>query len=366
MKIVIDARMISWTGIGRYTRALIENLQTLDADNDYLLLLQKKDFAGVALNNLRFQKIEANIRPYSLGEQLYLPGLIASLKPDLVHFLGPNAPIFYFGKRITTIFDFTLLDYKNVRSDPLAYEVKYWALKLCFWRSVKASKYIITISNFVKNQVADRYHISPSKIIPISLAADNLSAEPKSIDHFNVSGPFLLHVGNSYPYKNILRLVEAFSKAKEFHKDLKLVIVGKEDVFYEPVHRRIQELHLEESVLLTGFVSDGELVSLYREATMFVFPSLSEGFGLPGLEAMAQGTPVLAANASCLPEVYADAASYFDPYDVADMAEKIDLLLGDKAELASLKAAGVARVKLFSWETMTRQTLEVYTKTDSN
>jgi glycosyltransferase involved in cell wall biosynthesis len=360
MKIVIDARMISWTGIGRYTRALIEHLQTLDTDNDYLLLLQKQDFDSVALTNDHFKKIEANFSPYSFGEQLRLPSLIKSLKPDLVHFLGPNAPILYFGKRITTIFDFTLLDYKNVRRNPLVYEIKYLAVKLCFWRSIKASKYIITISTFVKNQVSERYHISHFNIVPIFLAADGFSAKPEPIDRFKINGPFLLFVGNSYPYKNLLRLVESFRKVKETHQDLKLIIVGKDDIFYKPIHRRIQELHLEDSVTVTGFVSDGELVSFYKHSKMFVFPSLSEGFGLPGLEAMLEGLPVIAANNGCLPEVYADAAEYFNPYSIDDMATNITSLLDDKKRLEELTTKGYARVNQFSWEKMASLTLDLY------
>jgi glycosyltransferase involved in cell wall biosynthesis len=141
----------------------------------------------------------------------------------------------------------------------------------------------------------------------------------------------------------------------------KLVLVGKKDYFYSQLEKRSKNKHIS-NVIFTGFVSDGQLEWLYQNASLYVFPSLSEGFGLPGLEAMSYGTPVASSNATCLPEVYGDAAVYFDPTSVDDMARVISDTLNDKELLAKLRKAGPEHAKKFSWEKMARETLDVYEK----
>jgi glycosyltransferase involved in cell wall biosynthesis len=169
--------------------------------------------------------------------------------------------------------------------------------------------------------------------------------------------PFILYVGNAYPYKNLERLVESFDLLDR--PDYQLVLVGKKDYFYERLQTFIAQRGLK-NVIFTGFVSDGQLAWLYQHAAAYVFPSLSEGFGLPGLEAMAAGLPVISSNATCLPEVYGSAAHYFNPHDSADMATKIREVLDDDKLRQQLISAGQIRVKDFSWERMARETLEVY------
>jgi glycosyltransferase involved in cell wall biosynthesis len=197
-------------------------------------------------------------------------------------------------------------------------------------------------------------------VVPLAADASHLAAsKTETVPGLSDQDQFLLYVGNYYPYK-VGRLLEAFAAVSKDRPNLKLVLGGKADEFQRALVQRAHALGLQGKVLFTGFISDGQLKWLYAHAVMFVYPSLSEGFGLQGLEAMTQGLPVVSSNASCLPEVYGNAAEYFDPRSVDDLAGKIKLLLDDHRHLKELQAAGRERVKQFSWRRMATETLEVY------
>ncbi len=359
MKIVIDGRMLGWTGIGRYTKALLEELPKLDSNNEYVVLIQRKDWAKWEPAAPNFHKAEVNIEPYSLGEQLKLPSVLKRLQPDLVHFLSFNAPIFYGGRRVTTIHDATLLDFKLYRGGGLLviiYELKYWAMRLVFRRSVRASRHLITDTEQVKSVLVERGYTAPAKVTAIHLGPPPLPSTPITTHPRD----YLLYVGNLYASKNLRRLVAAIPLLRQNHPELRLVIVGQADVYAAQLAAYAAELGVSDAVTLTGFVTDQELADYYSHARLYVFPSLSEGFGLPPLEAMALGLPVAASNASCIPEVLGDAAVYFNPLDSTDMAQVIDKLLADPKRLAELKRRGRAHVKTFSWKDMAARTVQVY------
>lgn len=358
MKIVIDARTGIGTGIGRYTLNLLEQLQELDDQNEYKVLLQSKDYDNWSPKNANFEKILADFPIYSLSEQTKLPGLLRKLKPDLVHFTSFNVPISYKRPYVVTIHDLTLVNFKNIRGgmQRILYPIKYWAGRLVLSAALKNSRQIITPSHFVKDGLGSR---APADKISVTLeAADKLAAKPEPLDRFNIKdGPLLFYVGNAYPHKNLPRLAEAFALVRHEHPTAQLLIGGQVDFFYNQLSRAATE-----GMIMPGRPTDGELVSLYQKAALFVFPSLSEGFGLPPLEAMTYGTPVISSDASCMPEILGDAAEYFDPYDTRDMAAKISALLTNQKRLDELKKAGPERAKQFSWRRMAEQTLEIYKK----
>jgi glycosyltransferase involved in cell wall biosynthesis len=364
MKIVIDGRMLGWTGIGRYTKALLEELEQLDRSNEYAVLIQRKDWGTWEPSSPNFHKVEANSEPYRLGEQLKLPGLIKRLRPDLVHFLSFNAPIMYSGPRITTIHDTTLLDFKNYRgggSRILLYELKYRAMRVVFWRSMRASEQLITDTEYGKQELVKRGYAPAAKIAAIHLGPPSLPPA-KAATQPTKSGDYLLYVGNLYPNKNLRRLIATLPLLRRQHPHLRLVIVGQADVYAAQLAAYADELGVGGAVSLTGFVSDAELAGYYHQAKLYVFPSLSEGFGLPPLEAMALGLPVAAADTSCLPEVLGQAAAYFNPHDPAEMARVIGDLLASPKRLAELRQRGYKHVKTFSWKRMAEQTLALYPK----
>lgn len=370
MKIVIDGRMISWTGIGLYTKRLLEHLQEIDHDNSYIVLLRQADYDLWQPRTPNFQKVLSNSASYSLAEQIALPWQLYRLRPDLVHFVSFNAPVLYFGRRMFTIHDLTLVFYKNIRGRGLArvlYEFKYWAMRLVLRCSVQRSVHLLTPSQYVKDEIVRRYHrdlfkVSPTKITVTHEAVD-VGPQPKSAGlPQKVTPPYLLYVGNSYPHKNLSRLITAFRVLSSKFPELQLVLAGPDDQFYRQLQSQAASLGLKDKVLFPGYIPLGQLGELYGQAEIYVFPSLSEGFGLPPLGAMSYGTPVVAADASCLPEILGDAAIYFNPKDPADIADAIEAVLNSPDEVARMRELGPKQAAKYSWRRMAEQTLDVYRK----
>lgn len=363
MRIVIDGRMLYWTGVGRYIQALLGELQQIDSQNEYFVLVRRADWRLWEPSASNFKKIESNSNPYSLGEQTALALQIKSLEPDLVHFTAPNAPVLFPGRRIVTIHDLTLIDYDTSRGSGLAKwmrGLKRTPFRLVLSRDINVSAALITDTQYVADQLIRRLKAHPEKIHAVLLATDPNPAEPAPLDRLGPLGRYVFYAGNAYPYKNISSTIRALALLGPTEHDVNLVIAGKRDTFTHDLEILAEQLKLKERVKFVGYVSDGELVALYRNAEVYVNPSLSEGFGLQGLEAMAQDLPVVAARASCLPEVYGEAAEYFEPLDPADQAAALTRVLADDATAKRLRAAGRERLKQFSWRTMAEQTLEAY------
>lgn len=358
MKIVIDGRMLGWTGVGRYTYELLKNLEALDQANQYLVLVQSQDMGRWNPQAANFKAVVSDIPPYSLAEQIKLPAVLQKLNPDLVHFPAPNIPVAYTGKHVTTVHDLTLVDYQNIRGSWLMYQIKYWAFRLVVWRAIKSSEKVITDTAFVKKQIEQRYRRHDQDVLAIHLGSAEFNTAGDSEPP--VKAPYILYVGNAYPFKNLDALVGAFALAVKKVPSLKLALVGPSDTFYDQLTDRVRKQGLSEAVVFLGRVKDEQLTALYKNASLYVFPSLSEGFGLPGLEAMSHGLPVLAANASCLPEIYGGAAVYFDPRDINDLASKITDLLSHPKKLDELRQAGYEQAKKYSWRQMAEETLLAY------
>lgn len=360
MRIVLDGRIYGtgWTGIGRYTEQIITELQKLDHENEYIVLLRKDIYDNWQPRAKNFKKALADYKPYGFKEQILLPFRLYAMRADLVHFFHFTVPVAYFKPYVVTIHDLTLVEYKNIRGagiKKLIYEIKYWLMRLVIRHTAKVSRAIITPTDWVRQQIIRQYHVDADKVTPTHEAVDPLSAQPEEI---NIKRPYLLYLGNAYKYKNLERLVAAFAKMNR--PELSLVLAGKIDYFYQQLQQSSKKFALEDRLVFPGFVNDGQAISLYQNAELFVFPSLAEGFGLPALEAMAQGTPVLSSNASCMPEVYGDAAAYFDPLDESDIAKQIESLLDDSEKRTALGQKGLDHVKKFSWRKTAEQTLQVY------
>lgn len=356
-KIVIDGRMLNWTGVGLYTRRLLEQLQKLDHQNEYQVLLLKQDFDSWQPTAKNFHKVLVNFQPYSFGEQIGLALLLYRLRPKFVHFLAVNHPVLYFGNKIMTIHDLTLVYYRNVRNSRRRYWLKYWAYRLVLRHGVKTAKYLLTPSKFVAEQLRQRFHLKSEKVQPIWLGVDKPQAT--EAPRRKPSKEFLLYVGNAYPYKNLELLIQAFAHLDE--PNLQLVLVGKIDFFYKQLQQLVKTRAIT-NVFFAGFLPDAKRNWLYQHTKLFVLPSLSEGFGLIGLEAMQYGAPVLAAEASCLPEIYSQGAQFFNPHDPEDLANQIKRLLRNQKLRRELEKAGRERVSKFSWELAAQQTLKVYEK----
>lgn len=356
MHIVIDARIIN-SSTGRYVERLLHYLQEVDATNRYTVLVPSKDLNYWQPTATNFTVAVADFTNYSFGEQLGFKKLLDSLKPDLVHFCMPQQPIQYKGTSVTTFHDLTLLDTYNSDKNWAAFHIKQMVARFVFPLIARKSRHIITPTKYVKDDVSKRLKVSPEKITFTHEAADITPEAPKKYDHPFTK--FILYVGQQSDYKNIKRLGDAHQKLLETHPDLGLILVGSKNASALKNEAYFTE-HNYKNILFTGFVDDNQLAWLFQHCEAYVFPSLMEGFGLPGLEAMAYGAPVVSSNATCLPEVYGMAAEYFDPLDVGDMTDAISLVLDNPTRRQELIASGTKQVKKYSWRRMAEQTHEVY------
>jgi glycosyltransferase involved in cell wall biosynthesis len=219
---------------------------------------------------------------------------------------------------------------------------------------------VIAVSGATRDAVVSKLHVEPETIAVIYEAAElppDLEADRTVLERYGITEPFFLYVGSAYPYKNLPRLIDAFALVEG---DFQLVLAGDQEQFAAALQARAAEQGIESRVVFPGPVTELELLALYEAARVYVFVSLSEGFGLPGLEAMAAGVPVVAARAGSLPEIYADAAEYCDPRDVESIAAALTNAFGDEALRARLSARGRARAAEFSWKRAAEQTLAVY------
>ncbi len=355
-RIVIDARRIKQS-TGRYTREMLRELQALDTENDYHVIIHTSDQTHWTPTAKNFSLHVVPYDAYTFGEQLGFARYLRKLKPDLVHFTMPQQPLLYFGKRVTTIHDLTLVRFKNLDKNRFIYAIEQTIFKFLLKNVARRSKIVITPTNFVKKDVADYTNIGADKILVTYEAEaqlNNLKPDPvKSLQ----GKDFIYYIGNAFPHKNLDRLIEAFAQLKEKHPKLQLALAGKKEFFYEQLEEQYADIS---DVHFLGFVSDEQMSWMYNHALAYVFPSLSEGFGLPGIDAMQQGTPLVSSNATCLPEVYGDAAHYFDPESVQDMARAIDEVLRSKSRREKLVKNGQEQLKKYSWKKLATKTHGAY------
>ncbi len=358
-RIVIDAREWS-TSSGRYVSNLVRELEKIDKTNAYTVLLKPRDMDAWEPANSNFRKLACSYKEFTFGEQLGFKKQLDGLGADLVHFGMAQQPVRYGGKTVTTMNDLTTLRFTN----PAKHPVVFWFKQRVYaWLNKKVAhkaSAIITYSQFVKDDVVRYAGIEPDKVTVTHLAATAITDEPEPIISLQ-DKQFLMYVGRPTPHKNLERLIEAFVELKHRHPDLVLVLAGRKDANYERIESDVRQ-HTIKNVVFTGHVSEGRLRWLYENCAAYVFPSLSEGFGLPGLEAMVQGAPVVSSNATCLPEIYGDAALYFDPLEVSAIAYAINKVLTNKSLRADLVEKGRDQSARYSWRRMAEQTLAVYNK----
>ncbi len=382
MKIGIDARFYGpvGKGLGRYTSELIKSLEEIDKENRYVIFLRRDNFDSYVPKNPRFEKRLADFRWYSLEEQVIFPIVLYRERCDLLHFPHFNVPIGYRGPFVVTVHDLILLRFPTLRAttlSPILYRMKFLAYRFVIWNALFRSQAIITVSEYAKADILDRYRVSSEKITVTYEAAHPfcfrsspessrdfflrlglLETKPESSVH-GILKPFVLSVGNAYPHKNLEALVDAFA---DFPDDRALLVfVGWDEYFYPRLVRYVAAKNLS-SVVFAKSVSDEELDLLYRSARISVFPSKYEGFGLPPLEAMGKGSPVLAANATAFPEILDGAADFFDPNDPGALLRELWKLWNCKDRRKDLRDRGYRRANEFSWERMGRETLQLYSR----
>jgi len=364
MRIGLDARMYrsAVAGIGRYSQNLIKNLLVIDDDDEFVLLMTSADAREI--RNKKWDAgnakiVLADVPHYSLAEQMSLPKILAKENLDLVHYLNFNHPVRYRGRFMVTIHDLTLLFYPETAKETNF--IKQWAYRYTMKKACQNALKIIAVSKNTKKDIVREFGVSEDKIKVIYEAADdkifNVTKEhtDRLQKEYHLTKPIILYVGQFRQHKNLEGLIRAFKIIKE-KTPCQLVLVGKNEGL------RVDKTGPEGDIVMPGFVSDEDLAVFYQMAEVFVLPSFYEGFGLPGLEAMRAGTAVCASKTSSLPEIYQDAALYFDPFDAKDIAGKIRLVLEDGRLRRDMIERGKRVARGYSWRKTAKETLALYKK----
>jgi len=373
MRILIDGRLygLENAGLGRYVMNLVKELSKLDQVNQYSLLLTKKYFDKLNLPK-NWNKVLVNFGHYSISEQVKLPQIIKKENPDITHFPHFNVPVRFTGKFIVTIHD--LLMHKNVglaatTLTPPLYLFKRLGYKAVFKKAVTSSEKIIVPSTTVKKEIMDYYHTNEEKIKIIYEGVDEGIENGKDVSKkYQIDSPYFVYSGNAYPHKNLRRLIEAIKllNTNSVQKII-LAISSARNIFTQRLEKEIKKSKAENFVKLLGFVPDEDLGSLYKNSLGFIFPSLSEGFGLPGLEAMSVGTLVLASDISVFKEIYKNNAIYFNPLDFTSIEKTMENVIKMDSNLRQEKIETAQKFsKSYSWAKMAKETLQIYEETKSS
>lgn len=365
MRIGIDARLWSESGVGRYIRNLVKYLQTTDTKNEYVLFIMSKDAKSVltVLTNKNWHVVEANIKWHTIAEQIKMPLVLSKYSLDLVHFPYFSVPIFYRGPYIVTVHDLILHHFPTGDASTLPwffYNAKLQAYKIVLYEAVRKAKHILTVSKATRDELLDHLPITKEKI---TITYEGIDASITSVANHKapLQPPYFLHVGNVYPHKNIERLLTVFRQLSKEKKHMKLVLVGKEDYFWKRYRKKITEMQLDKDIIFIGHVSDKELAVLYNNAEALIIPSLMEGFGLPAVEAMAHGCLVIASDIPSLKEICGDAALYMSPYITAEMKKVIETVMKNgKNAYKQQIAKGKEIVRKYDWLKLAKETIKVY------
>lgn len=369
MRIGIDARFYGpeGTGIGRYVEKLLENLELIDSTNDYFVFLRSANFHLYNPKKANFHKLTADARWYGIKEQVIMPAVLSRQKLDLAHFPHFNVPLLYPGKFVVTIHDLTKSHFgsraASTRSLPV-YLTKRTVYKLTLQQALRRSKRILVPSKYVKKEIVKQFGVLNTKIEvtheAVGLVPKAKLSEGRVKEIFNkyaIRPPYIIYVGNTFPYKNVEKVLEAFL---EIDPSVQFVCISVRNKFLDNLVEKAQDLGLRDRFITPGFLVDEDVRLLLSRAEALVHPSLSEGFGLTGLEAMASDCPVVAAEATSLPEIYGEAVLYFDPQSPKAITEALTKILKSRSLREELRRKGRSQVQRYSWRTLAEKTLKVY------
>lgn len=358
-------------GTERYATGLLEAMAKMVDTSQFWLFVNKETSTYNVFHEANWHVVDCllpgTFRILRYGwEQFVLPFQVRKYKLDLLHSLGYVQPLRLPCKSIVTIHDLNFYAFGHLMS-PMRRE----ALRYFVTQSARNADHIITVSQFSKNQIVEILGIPEEKVTVTYNAVKQKAHKVQPFEivakQYGIHRPYILALGGFSPHKNIVSLIKAFAiLTQRGFRDLQLVVAG-----HLPRDRRLLDLFLEDYILrktliFTGYVPDDTLASLYTYAEVFVFPSLYEGFGIPVLEAFSYEVPVACSNVAALPEIAGDAACYFDPTNVEEMAEIISLLLYSEELRRTLVKKGKERVAQFTWENTAKKTLEVYRQVVEN
>src|SRR2546427_1879194 len=364
VRIGIDARKLHDFGIGTYIRNLLRQLARLDRETEFVVFCRPDDREALTSLGDNFRPFPERPANYSVAEQLSIP--LALRREGITLFHAPHyvLPPLVRCRSVVTIHDCIHLMFPQYLPSRLALQYARTSIALAARRAAR----VMTVSESSKRDILRFVDVQPEKIDVIYNAYDErFTIEPAEEDvvrvreRFQLQDEFVLYAGNVKPHKNLERLIEAFDLVRGRGLDhLKLVLIGDEISKYAALRRAVHQHHLHKHVRFLGYMPHETLAVMYRLAGVFVFPSLYEGFGLPPLEAMASGTPVVTSNVSSLPEVAGDAAVLVDPYDPEAIADPIYRLLTHEALRRGVRRKGIAPAPGVSWGAAVGRVREIY------
>ncbi|MGG7209096.1 glycosyltransferase family 4 protein [Clostridium baratii] len=367
MKIGIDGRAAEWyrgTGIGTYTYQLITSLNSVDAINDYLIFTPDNKNLKNLNDNFTIQKVDTIVKE-NFWDNVNVPNILSNSNMELYHVpqngvgLSNNVNC----KKVITLHDIIPLRMPETVSDRylrIFNDEMPGILKNCDG--------IITVSEFSKKDISEEFNYPLDKIFVTPLAAEPIykpmskcSCKQKLKVKYGLTSDFILYVGGFSPRKNILGLIEAFALIPKIErKTTKLVIIGKKGPSYDIYLKRARQLKIEKDIIFTGFVPLEDLPIFYNASEMLVYPSFYEGFGLPPIEAMACGTPVITSNVTSIPEVCYNSAILVDPKNTDELAFAMKRVLNDSLLVLTMVKKAIVRSRSFSWRKTAINTVKAY------
>ena len=353
-----EANVDEHVGVSVYTLVQLNYFQSVASENlSFCVFLRQKPKKSMpkATPHFYYEVVKGTF----LWSQIFLPiHLYTKSKIDLYFAPAHYIPRFCPAPIVVTIHDLSFFYYPSEFRKKDLFQLKNWTAQ-----AIHKSKAIIAVSKTTKKDIVKWYQIPDTKISVIYNGFEKKSEDKSDKDvlmQYNISEKkYILYVGTLQPRKNIVTLIHAFNDYYKTHEGLKLVIVGKKGWLYDEIFAEVKRLSLNDKVIFTDFIPDEDVIILYKNAWVFVMPSLYEGFGIPILEAMAYGCPVISSQNSSLPEIGGEACLYFDPEDPNDLIEKLYQLAQSKEIYNKLIKTGKNRITLFSWERCAHETLEL-------
>jgi len=367
-RIAIDARKWRDYGIGTYVRNLVRHLARLDRETTYFLFCDQADVLTLRDLAANFVPVVDESGGYSLREHLTIPFKLKRLGVELLHEPHYVLPLLTPTRSVVTIHDCIHLLFPQYLPSRMALSYAQFMMG----QAIRKSATVFTVSEASRQDILrfypeaneERVQVVPNAIDPNLIENPGEEEIERVRERYQIRGRFVLYAGNIKPHKNLDRLIAAFGLLKQRSglEDVKLLIIGDEIHKYGSLRRAVESAGVRQDVRFFGFVPDSTLAALYRLASVFAFPSLYEGFGLPPLEAMACGAPVVTSKISSLPEVVGDAAVLVDPYSIEAIADGLARVLEDDLLRRELIARGLVRAASFSWERSVKEIHETYLK----
>lgn len=372
MKIGINALYLIPGRVGGseiYLRQLISALARIDRKNEYIVFTNRESRGTFDLRDNfheHYCPVRALIRPHRiLWEQLVLPYRTRQHGIDILHSPGFVAPLFCPCPSVVTILDLIYLEFPET----FPFFARIW-MKYLVKHSAHRAQALIALSNYSRDEILWALDLPFWKVKTVYMGGGEPVSPPPApeerkelLNKYGIHPPFILTVAAAHPHKNVIRLLEAFYHFRNMRKEYKLVVIGVQHNRYsQSLKQAVNRLNLSEHVIFTGWIPGRIKESIFAEATMLVFPSILEGFGLPVLEGMRAGLPVACSDVSSLAEVAGDAAYLFNPYSVEDICQSMKACATNKSLRNILIDKGLSHASAFTWEKTARSTLNIYYK----